>query len=74
MDRSAAWKAAALAAQFRAWAGLPLARIVVSHGEPVANDPAGVLREVAATLDWCKLLSVGIMNKAVMARECGPPR
>lgn len=41
----------ALAAQFRAWAGLPLARIVVSHGEPIADDPAGVLREVAATLD-----------------------
>jgi hypothetical protein len=41
----------ALAAQFRAWAELPLTRIVVSHGEPIADDPAGVLREVAATLD-----------------------
>ena len=41
----------ALAAQFRAWAELPLIRIVVSHGEPIADDPAGVLREVAATLD-----------------------
>ncbi|MBV9991721.1 MAG: hypothetical protein JOZ72_10545 [Alphaproteobacteria bacterium] len=41
----------ALAAQFRAWAELPLARIVVSHGEPIVEDPSGVLREVAGTLE-----------------------
>lgn len=41
----------ALAAQFRAWAELPLRRIVVSHGEPIVDDPAGVLREVANTLE-----------------------
>ena len=40
----------ALAAQFLAWAQIPLKRIVASHGEPVTDDPAGVLREVAATL------------------------
>jgi len=40
----------ALATQFRAWAQAPLKRIVVSHGEPVTDDPAGVLREVAAML------------------------
>jgi hypothetical protein len=42
----------ALAAQFRDWAADPaLKRIVVSHGEIVEEDPAGVLRDVAATLD-----------------------
>lgn len=41
----------ALAAQFRAWAELPLKRVLVSHGEPIADDPAGVLREVAGTLE-----------------------
>jgi len=40
----------ALAAQFRAWAELPLKRIVVSHGEPIIDDPVAVLREVSATL------------------------
>jgi hypothetical protein len=40
----------ALAAQFRAWAQTPLKRIVVSHGEPITDDAAAVLREVAATL------------------------
>jgi hypothetical protein len=40
----------ALAAQFRAWAEMPLKRIVVSHGEPIIDDPAAVLREVSATL------------------------
>ena len=40
----------ALGAQFRAWAEMPLKRIVVSHGEPITDDPAAVLREVAATL------------------------
>jgi len=40
----------ALAAQFRAWAEMPLKRIVVSHGESITVDPTGVLREVAATL------------------------
>ncbi|HEY1707292.1 MAG TPA: hypothetical protein VGG10_03435 [Rhizomicrobium sp.] len=42
----------ALAAQFRSWAADPsLKRIIVSHGEIIDNDPAGVLRDVAATLD-----------------------
>jgi hypothetical protein len=42
---------AALAAQLRDWAGLPaLKRIIVSHGEPITDDPAGVLRRLAAEL------------------------
>ena len=40
----------ALAAQFCAWAQNPLKRIVLSHGEPITDDPAAILREVAATL------------------------
>jgi len=40
----------ALAAQFLAWAQTSLKRIVVSHGEPIKDDPAAVLREVAGTL------------------------
>lgn len=43
--------AAALAAQFRAWATLPgLARIIPSHGEIIDEDPAGVLRGLAGKL------------------------
>jgi hypothetical protein len=42
---------AALAAQLRQWAAIPdLRRIVVSHGDVIEDDPAGVLRQVAATL------------------------
>jgi hypothetical protein len=40
----------ALAAQFRAWAVLPIKCLLMSHGEPITDDPSGVLREVAATL------------------------
>jgi hypothetical protein len=43
---------AALAAQLRQWADVPmLKRIIVSHGEIIEDDPAGVLRDVAKTLD-----------------------
>jgi hypothetical protein len=42
----------ALAAQFRAWAAIPdLSQIIVSHGEIVSSDPAGVLERIALTLD-----------------------
>ncbi|RYD59621.1 MAG: hypothetical protein EOP60_02025 [Sphingomonadales bacterium] len=42
----------ALARQFAAWAADPtLQRIIVSHGDVITQDPAGVLRDVAATLD-----------------------
>ncbi len=42
----------ALAAQLRLWADLPsLRRILVAHGEPIERDPAGALRQVAATLE-----------------------
>ncbi|WP_162875539.1 hypothetical protein [Sphingomonas crusticola] len=42
----------ALAAQFRLWASdLSLARIIVSHGEPITAEPAAVLRALAARLD-----------------------
>ena len=38
----------ALAAQLRAWAALPcLTRIIVSHGDPITDDPAGTLRRLA---------------------------
>jgi hypothetical protein len=40
----------ALRAQFEAWAELPIARIVVSHGATIVEDPSGVLRTLAATL------------------------
>jgi hypothetical protein len=41
----------ALATQFRGWAEIPnLKRIVPSHGDVIANDPAGALREVADSL------------------------
>lgn len=43
---------AALAGQFRARADDPkLKRIVVSHGEVIEDDPAGVLRDIARTLE-----------------------
>lgn len=42
----------ALAAQLRQWSDIPtLKRIVVSHGEIIEDDPVGVLRDVAKTLD-----------------------
>jgi hypothetical protein len=42
---------AALAAQLQGWADIPgLKRIVVSHGDVIDDDPAGVLREVADSL------------------------
>lgn len=38
----------AVAAQFREWAALPdLKRVIVSHGDVIANDPAGALRTAA---------------------------
>lgn len=40
----------ALARQLRDWATLPgLKRIIVSHGDPIEDDPASVLREIAET-------------------------
>jgi hypothetical protein len=43
---------AALAAQLRRWAELPsLKRILVSHGEPIEDDPKGALRELAVSLE-----------------------
>jgi hypothetical protein len=42
----------ALAAQFRAWAARPdLKRILVSHGEIIAEDPSGALNRLADSLD-----------------------
>ena len=42
----------ALAGQFRAWAADPqLKRIIVSHGEIIESDPAGVLRSLASKLE-----------------------
>ena len=41
----------ALAAAFRKWAGEPgLARIVVSHGDVIVDDPRKVLERAAADL------------------------
>jgi hypothetical protein len=41
-----------VARQFRRWAERgDLRRIIVSHGETIENDPAGVLRALAASLD-----------------------
>jgi hypothetical protein len=41
-----------LKAQLEQWAGLPgLKRIIVSHGDIVTNDPAGVLRGLAVVLE-----------------------
>jgi hypothetical protein len=38
--------------QFLAWAAIPdLKRIIMSHGEPIENDPAGALRDLADTLN-----------------------
>jgi len=43
---------AALATQLRAWAGIAdLRRIIVSHGDPIAVDPAGTLLRLAAEWD-----------------------
>ncbi|HST37783.1 MAG TPA: hypothetical protein VLK25_14290 [Allosphingosinicella sp.] len=42
----------ALARQLRGWAELPdLKRIIVSHGEPIADNPAGVLARIAEGLE-----------------------
>jgi hypothetical protein len=42
----------ALAAQLRDWASLPgLKRIIVSHGDPIAHDPAGALLTLAKSLE-----------------------
>jgi hypothetical protein len=40
-----------LARQLRAWAAMPLARIIVSHGETIDDNPKGHLLALAATLD-----------------------
>jgi len=41
----------ALLEQFLRWSKIPrLKRILVSHGEPIEDDPAGVLRELAKSL------------------------
>lgn len=41
----------ALGAQFEEWAAIPtLTRILVSHGEPIENDPRGTLRALAQSL------------------------
>jgi len=41
-----------LARQLRDWAALPdLRRIIVSHGDPIVEDPAGVLLGIAAGLE-----------------------
>lgn len=41
----------ALLEQFLRWSKIPrLKRILVSHGEPIEHDPAGVLRELAKSL------------------------
>lgn len=43
---------AALARQLRRWAEIPdLKRIIVSHGDPIADDPAGHLRRIADELE-----------------------
>jgi hypothetical protein len=43
---------AALAAQPRRWVDLPsLKRILVSHGSTIEDDPRGVLRNLAASLE-----------------------
>ncbi len=41
-----------LAAQLRAWATIPdLKRIIVSHGDPIVDDPRGVLVGLVDKLD-----------------------
>jgi hypothetical protein len=41
-----------VAQQFRRWAERgDLRRIMVSHGDTIENDPGGVLRSLAASLD-----------------------
>jgi hypothetical protein len=41
-----------VAAQFRRWAGRDdLRRIIVSHGDPIEDDPRRVLRTLAARLE-----------------------
>lgn len=44
--------APALARQLNRWADIPdLKRIIVSHGDPITDDPAGQLRRLAETLE-----------------------
>jgi hypothetical protein len=46
------FEAKPLARQLRDWAALPdLKRIIVSHGDPITDDPAAVLQRIAAGLD-----------------------
>ena len=48
VKRKAVEQPAALAGQFRAWADAPeLARIVMSHGDLIEDEPAAVLRRLA---------------------------
>ncbi len=43
--------ARALSAQLKTWAGMPdLKRVVISHGDIIASDPAGVLHRIALEL------------------------
>ena len=43
---------AVLARQFREWSEMAgLEHILVSHGEPIVDDPAGTLRRLANELD-----------------------
>ena len=42
---------AAFAAQLKKWAELPmLKRVLVSHGSPITEEPARILRELAASV------------------------
>ncbi len=41
----------ALAEQLRSWTTPDLKRIIVSHGDPITDDPAAVLRRIADGLD-----------------------
>ncbi len=45
----------ALALQLRRWAKLEPVRIIVSHGEPITQNPAGKLRKLADEVEvWAK--------------------
>jgi hypothetical protein len=42
----------ALASELRRWGDLPdLRRIIVSHGDPITDDPSGQLRRLAGQFD-----------------------
>lgn len=55
MPRPVMWQIkqpAALAQQLHEWAQIPdLKRIIVSHGDPIAADPAGTLEAIASDLE-----------------------